>query len=127
MRYRHAWSLDKTKKLKKLFKKGLTFLEIAHELGTNRSAIAGKLSRLGMYRTPQAYRRTPSEKNLQMEHRRSVSMFGDWDKVGAFKHCKWLNDKNRFCHEPVQKDSAFAFCPDHLKRVISKRSQHDLS
>jgi hypothetical protein len=126
MRYRHAWSLDKTKKLKKLFKKGLTFLEIAHELGTNRSAVAGKLSRLGIYRTPHDYRLS-DRKNLQIEHRRSISMFGDWDKVGAFRHCKWLDDDNRFCHEPVHKGSSFAFCPDHLKRVISQRSQHDLS
>ena len=127
MKFTRTWSLDKTNKLKKLFKKGLTYTQIAHELGSNRSAIAGKLSRLGIRRTPHDYRLSHRKTLQQMEHRRSISMFGDEDKIGAFKHCKWLDDKNRFCHEPVQKGSAFAFCPDHMKRVISQRSQHGLS
>ena len=90
MKFTRTWSLDKTNKLKKLFKKGLTYTQIAHELGSNRSAIAGKLSRLGIRRTPHDYRLSHRKTLQQMEHRRSISMFGDEDKIGAFKHCKWL-------------------------------------
>jgi len=116
--YTHAWPLARTNKLKKLFRKGLTFLEIARELGTNRSAVAGKLNRLGMYRRP------ASVWTAKVDSKSPIDRFGDWDKIGVFKHCKWLKDNKEFCHEPVEKGSIFTFCPEHMKKVLSRRKQN---
>ena len=112
--YTHAWPLARTNKLKKLFRKGLTFLEIARELGTNRSAVAGKLNRLGMYRKPPTVN----------DGKRPIDRFGDFEKIGTFKHCKWLSNEKQFCHEPVEKGSLLAFCPDHMKQVLSRSTQN---
>ena len=119
------WSIEKTDKLKDLFKKGLTFSQIAAELNSNRSSVAGKLSRLGMRRKRQSYYRYSAERLPRALTPRVISQFGEWHKVGVFKHCKWLDDNKRFCHEPVEPESPFAFCPDHMKRAIRKRRTHN--
>jgi len=117
-RHTSRWSFDRTMRLRELFEEGLTFLEISHELGINRSAVAGKLHRLGLCRTQYSSKKGPPT---------VASKFGDWHKLGVFKYCKWLDEERRFCHEPVEKGSSYTFCPDHMKKVLSQtqRSRND--
>ena len=45
---RRPWSFDRTERLQHLRREGLTVAAIARELGLSRSAVAGKLNRLGL-------------------------------------------------------------------------------
>ena len=95
------WAESKEKELISLWKTGLTFQKIGEKIGMNRMAVAGKLSRLGMRRKLKS-----AWGGALTIHEKK----GDWEKRGNFK----------FCHEPICLNRSFAFCDDHLTKVIQQ-------
>ena len=102
------WAESKEKELIALWKTGLTFQKIGEEIGMNRCKVAGKLSRMGMRR---------KLKSAWGGSLRRHDYKGDWEKRGNFKFCQWL-EADKFCHEPISLNRSFAFCDDHLMKVI---------
>lgn len=49
---------------------------------------------------------------------KSISDYGDFDKVGNFSYCKWITEENKFCHDQIDNSSSYSFCEKHIKKVI---------
>jgi len=108
------WSEQKEAELISLWKSGLTFREIGNEIGMNRCMVAGKLSRMGMRR------KLKSSWGVAL---RPYEKKGDWEKRGNFKFCQWLEEE--FCHEPISLNRSFAFCDEHMKKVMRQGVNND--
>ena len=56
--------------------------------------------------------------------RRLIESFGDFEKVGDFRFCKWIEDE-KFCHTPISLAQEFAFCDKHQKRALRQGENND--
>lgn len=109
-----TWTDEKIKKLKKLWQKGCSTVEIAKELGISKNAVVGKVHRLELEARP-----SPIKKKAKkvVEHNSSKQQFtGLMDlKINS---CRWpIGDPEEegfhFCGKEAS--TGKPYCPEHCK------------
>lgn len=132
-----AWTPEKVKELKKLWKKGLTTVEIGRLIGISKNAVVGKAHRLGLESRPSPIKRdegasskkkivsAPSKKKKEAISSTSKNDpnkpdFGECQEIkdapitkeSAAKGVKLVDLKPDSCRWPLgdPKDPNFCFC-----------------
>ena len=84
----------------------------------------------GRYSKYSQTRRTAEAKKRELKilarrrRRRPIESFGDFEKVGDFRFCKWIEDE-KFCHAPISLAQEFAYCDEHKKRALRPGGNND--
>lgn len=113
------WSEANIERLKALFHKGHTYVEMGREMGVPKNAISSILFRIGLARKPQAVKRPAKPYPEGLDSPRSA------------RECSWpIGDPGhpdfRFCGDPVAVKS---YCADHAAIAYvpaKKRSEANL-
>lgn len=102
-----AWTPEKVKELKKLWKKGLTTVEIGRMIGISKNAVVGKAHRLGLESRP-----SPIKREEAPLAKKVVIVVASKKKTGSAVKTKADNEKPDFgeCQEikdaPLSKEFA---------------------
>ena len=130
-RYQHDWTEARIAQLKALCRDGYSASEIAGVLGVTRSAIIGKIYRLGLRETPLRHRRNPPPHakmappaphiRPKPEPPQFTLLIFDL-KPGQ---CRWPSDEEgkpfTFCG--ANQEAGSPYCPVHRERSVSVGSQ----
>jgi len=130
-RYQHDWTEARIAQLKALRRDGYSASEIAGVLGVTRSAIIGKIYRLGLRETPLPRRRNPAPHariapppphiRPKPEPLQFTLLIFDLEPG----QCRWPSDEDvkplTFCG--ASQEAGSPYCPVHRDRSVSVGSQ----
>jgi GcrA cell cycle regulator len=110
MAEQQQWTDERLKKLKDLWKKGMSISQIGKELGVSRNAIAGKVHRLGLSkRQSPISKQSAAKKETAGKAKIEVVAPEDLPLKLALRHINWSRSR---CSWPSgdPKTTAFSFC-----------------
>jgi GcrA cell cycle regulator len=114
MAEQQQWTEERLKKLKTLWKKGVSISQIGKELGVSRNAIAGKVHRMGLSKRQSPIASKPAaKKNATIKPKVEVVAPESLPLKLALRNINWSRSR---CSWPSgdPKTTAFSFCGNEV-------------